>query len=70
MTTTQSIKGPLQPAIADPILKKQEVSKLVDLSPATIDRLRARNEFPPPVKLSTRRVGWRHSAIQEWLSSR
>ena len=60
----------LTPARADPILCKAEVARQVGLSPATIDRMRARDKFPPALQLSPRRVGWRHSTIIAWLDRR
>jgi hypothetical protein len=35
-----------------------------------LDRMVAREEFPPPVTLSPGRVGWRLSTIKEWIASR
>ena len=30
----------------------------------------ARGEFPRPVRLSGRSVGWKSTAVQEWIASR
>ena len=55
---------------ADPIVNKKETALLVGVSLSTLDRMIARNDFPRPLQLSLRRVGWPLSLIQAWISSR
>jgi predicted DNA-binding transcriptional regulator AlpA len=60
----------LRAAGGDPILGKTLAATLADLSVSTLDRLRKDKLFPEPLKLSTRRVGWRLSTVQNWIASR
>jgi len=54
----------------DRILRRPDVEARTGLSRSTIYLLMARGEFPKPVKLSSRAVGWTESAIVTWLQSR
>lgn len=54
----------------DVVIDKPQVCRLVGLSRATIDRQVAKGYFPRPLKLSSRRVGWRRSQIETWLQGR
>ncbi|MDE0653910.1 MAG: AlpA family transcriptional regulator [bacterium] len=40
------------------------------ISRSTIYEMIGRGEFPRPVKLGARAVGWRRSDIEAWLTSR
>jgi predicted DNA-binding transcriptional regulator AlpA len=37
------------------------------MSRTTVWRLRKREQFPPPIKLSERRIAWRRADIEAWL---
>ena len=52
------------------VLRKRALAKLLGVSQAHIDRLRAKNEFPAPIRLGEQAVGWRMDAIESWLDSR
>lgn len=52
------------------LLRQHEVSYATGLPKSTIYWLIARDEFPKPVKLSKRAVGWPLEAIEAWLASR
>lgn len=52
------------------VLSPRELKSITGLSQATITRLRNRGDFPPPIRLSPRRVGWSESAIKTWLDAR
>lgn len=55
------------------ILRIPEVVEITGLSRTTIWRRVKSGDFPAPVRLGslgTRSVGWRESAIREWLESR
>lgn len=54
----------------DCILRIPDVVSTTGLARTTIYRLVSNGEFPPPVKISVRAVGWRHSEIQEWIKNR
>lgn len=53
------------------ILKVREVQAVTGLSRSTIYAEIAKGKFPKQVKLTgVRSVGWRASAIAEWIESR
>ena len=52
------------------ILRLPEVSRQTGLPRSTIYALLAKNEFPLPVKLSQRSVGWVESEIITWIEDR
>jgi prophage regulatory protein len=62
--------------MTDTILKLRQVVQTVGLSRSSIyERLNIRSryydpEFPKPVRLGERAVGWRASEIYAWLESR
>lgn len=65
--------GPLmteQNTPARQIIRKQGVCTLTGLSPATIDRMRVRGDFPAPIRLGVQAVGWELVKVQQWLESR
>jgi prophage regulatory protein len=53
-----------------PIYRRPELLKLTGLSTSTIYDMMARGEFPRPVRLGKRAVGWRERDVTEWLESR
>jgi prophage regulatory protein len=54
----------------DPILRRPEVERMIGFKRAMIYVLLARGDFPKPIKLSSRSVGWRQSAIKAWIDKR
>ena len=52
------------------ILKLKEVRRLTRLSKATIYRLLNSGEFPRPIRLGVRAVGWRREEVEQWLDDR
>jgi len=52
------------------ILRRREVEARTGLSRSTIYSQMAEGSFPKPVRLGKRAVGWRDTAIDEWLASR
>ncbi len=57
------------PEPEDRLLSFAVVASLVLLSKVHIRRLAARGDFPRPLKLSERRIGFRESEIRSWLAS-
>ena len=56
---------------AQPILLRLPmVMRITGLARSTIYKLIAQNQFPVPIKLSTRAVAWLQSEIETWVSSR
>jgi len=47
-----------------------EVVAICGISRSTIYEMIRRDEFPAPVKLGARAVGWRRSDIEAWYASR
>lgn len=52
------------------IIRRTQLPVILGISLATIDRLRARGEFPVPRKLGQQAVGFLRSDIDAWLASR
>ena len=52
------------------ILRLPEVSQATGLSRSTIYRLVQTGNFPPPLKLTTRTIGWYSTDIDTWISAR
>ena len=52
------------------ILRCAEVTRRTSLSKASVYRLLRAGDFPQPVRLGQRAVGWRAEEIDEWLASR
>ena len=56
--------------MAETILRRPAVEARTGLSRSTIYAAMARGEFPQPVRLGPRAVGWRESDVAKWLASR
>ena len=54
----------------DKILTEREVSNWLGVSEPTLFRHRRDGTGPKFIRLSARRVGYRHSAVEAWLSQR
>lgn len=52
------------------ILRLPEVINKVGLGRGAIYKLIKKNEFPAPVKLTSRSSGWADNAINKWISCR
>lgn len=52
------------------VLSKKQICAKTGLSRATIDRMVRKAEFPRPIRLTSRRVGWLESVVDEWLAER
>ena len=52
------------------ILSTTELLERLPLTRVTIGRMVREGRFPPPVQLTTSRIGWRWSAVLEWLNER
>ena len=49
------------------ILRRSSVENLIGLSRSSIYLMMANGEFPKPIKLGRRAVGWREQDIKDWL---
>lgn len=61
--------APLHSGI-DPILRLPTILALTGLSKGWVNNNVRSGDFPPPLKLGEKAIGWRASAIQNWLDSR
>lgn len=52
------------------ILRRKQVQERIGLARSSLYALIASNQFPRPVQLSARAVGWRESDVNTWLESR
>lgn len=52
------------------LLNKAEVGKLTSLSNTTLWRMEGRGDFPKRKKISTNRVAWLQSEVEEWIASK
>lgn len=52
----------------DAILRLPDVVKITGVCRSNLYALIQRGQFPKPVKLSVRSVGWRQSEVNTWLS--
>ena len=46
-----------------------ELAKRLGVSRSTLHRMVKDGNIPEPMKLGTRRIGWRDATIDEWLRS-
>jgi prophage regulatory protein len=56
--------------VSDRILRLSEVKRRVPFSRSTIYLKASRGEFPKPVHLGARAVGWLESDINAWIAGR
>ena len=59
-----------EPAEALRVLNVQQVADLLGLAVRTVWRMSTDGDFPTPVRLSPKRVGWRLGAVEQWLDER
>ena len=52
------------------LLRLPMVIRIKGLARSTIYKLVSQNQFPVPIKLSTRAVAWLQSEVEGWISSR
>ena len=52
------------------ILRRSQVEAQIGLSRSSIYQMMSEGEFPLPIKLGKRAVGWAQSDIDEWLNNR
>ncbi len=52
------------------ILRRTEVEKVTGLSRSAIYASIKKGQFPAPIRLTERAVGWLESTINEWIESK
>jgi len=53
----------------DCILRHPDVQKITGLSRATLELMLRDGEFPRPVKIGKRAIGWRQSDLEAWIEN-
>lgn len=56
--------------MTDKILRCRDVQEVTGLSRSTIYRMMDRDDFPRATKLGVRAIGWRQSAVADWIEGR
>lgn len=56
--------------MAERIYRLSELTALIGLGRSTIYRMMEEGEFPRPIHLTRKTVGWRSSEITAWLDAR
>ncbi|MFG6648667.1 helix-turn-helix transcriptional regulator [Sulfitobacter sp. 1A10445] len=56
--------------MTDKILRCRDVQEVTGLSRSTIYRMMDRDDFPKATKLGVRAIGWRQSAVADWIQER
>jgi len=60
MTTSTNVK----------IMSRRQVYEALGISDVTLWRLVKNRQFPKPIKISPRRIGWTQETVQAWLAER
>jgi prophage regulatory protein len=67
MATADPIFSDLNPL---KVLDRKETAALLNVSTKTLDRLRSTGDFPQPVRVSERCIGWKVGTVAAWLAAR
>jgi prophage regulatory protein len=62
-----------KPSSFDPsaaVVRPKHLKEVIGVSATTAWRLRQLGQFPDPIRLSARSVGWRRVDLDAWLASR
>lgn len=59
-----------KPMVKADIVRRNEVALMTGLSSTTLWRLERSGRFPARISLSERRVGWRRTEVEAWLTLR
>ena len=54
----------------DRIIRIHEAVEMIGVSKATIYRWTREGKFPPSIRLGQNSIGWRLSAVEEWVRRR
>jgi prophage regulatory protein len=60
----------MQGSLNKRVLRRPSVQDMTGLGRSTLYEMMARGDFPKPVRIGARAVGWRESDIVAWLDSR
>lgn len=56
--------------MTDRVLRRPEVTAIVGLGTTKLYELIGKGQFPKPIRLSERSVGWLESEVQGWIKER
>lgn len=56
--------------MTDKILRIKQVVERIGLSRTTVWRMVKRGQFPPPIALYGRNIGWRDATVTSWILER
>jgi prophage regulatory protein len=56
--------------MVEEILRKRRVLSVIGMGNTWLNDSVKRKEFPAPVKLGARAIGWRRSDVEAWLADR
>lgn len=56
--------------MTDRVLRRPEVTAIVGLGTTKLYELIGNGQFPKPIRLSERSVGWLESEVQGWIKER
>ena len=61
-----------QLAAVDPfrVMTTGETADLIGISIRTLPRMVERGDFPSPLQLGGRRIGWRRGTVENWILAR
>jgi prophage regulatory protein len=66
----KSRTAPTTSSADERILTTEELTRRVPLTRITIWRMVRQGRFPAPIQLTSSRIGWRLSAVLDWLNER
>ena len=66
----RAVTKPAEPITDERILTTAEVLERIPLTRQSLWRMAREGRFPPPVRLTSARIGWRLSAVLAWLAER
>lgn len=55
---------------ASAVLRRNQVEELTGLARSTLYDYIKRGQFPSPIRLGQRAVGWRLAEVEDWIASR
>ena len=65
---SSSVSHPLGGSASDlQLVTKREVAEMLGVNPWTVWELSRTGRFPKPVRIGTKSVRWRLSAVRQWI---
>lgn len=54
----------------DPIQRVPAAARAIGVSPSLLHSMVKHGTFPPPIRITSRCIGWKASTIQNWITAR